>query len=97
MNSLRLSESLTECSELLQSVGETFWSGKIEAVLAQGISDYCARGILEWYGGMGSFSDLMICRINGHDVRSEDEPEINQKLSVLRTMIYEEADALNKG
>jgi len=76
---------------LLRSVDETFWSGKIEDVLRKDITPFAARNILRWYGGMGSFSDLMICRMNGHDVRSEDESRINKKLSALRAEIYEES------
>ena len=89
--STHLNELLTDCMKLLQSVGETFWSEKIEAVVERGISPFAARSILEWYGGMGSFTDLLICRINGHDVEVGDEPEINKRLSALRTEIYKKA------
>ena len=89
----RLHELLIQCMNLLRSVDEAFWSGRIESMLEQDNTLFIARSILAWYGGMGSFSDLMICRMNGHNVKPEDESQINERLSALRTEIYEEAEA----
>lgn len=91
---MSLDKSLSQCLELLQSVNESFWSEKIKDVLAQRSSTQLAQSILDWYGGMGSFSDLVICRINGHEIAAEKEMSINKKLSVLRTKIYKKANSL---
>jgi hypothetical protein len=37
-----------------------------------------------WYGGMGSFSDLVLARMNGHKVDPAQQPTINQRLKRLR-------------
>lgn len=94
MSLARLYKSLSQCLELLQSVNESFWSEKIKTILAQKDLAQSARGILDWYGGMGSFSDLIICRVNGHEITAANEPSINKKLSTLRTKIYEDANSL---
>jgi len=89
-----LNNLLTDCMKLLRSVGETFWSGRIENIVEQGVSPFAARDILGWYRGMGSFSDLIISQMNGHDLKAADESEINIRLSSLRTAIFESAELL---
>jgi len=92
MNSLV--QLLTTCEELLRSVGEVYWADKIE----QGIRK-CEENrhgcnvdeICSWYGGMGSFNDLIISANNDHILNREDDAKLNDKLNKLRTDIYHEA------
>jgi hypothetical protein len=85
-----LASQLEDALELLDSVSETFWSSKIREAL--GAID--PAQVLSWYGGMGSFNDLMIARVNGHHLPREQESAVNSRLSVLRRQIYELATRL---
>jgi len=76
---------LLETADLLERVGETHWQGRIRAQLT-GLSP---SAVLGWYGGMGSFTDLLIDPINGHRVEPGRERELNDSLDQLRQRIYE--------
>jgi len=92
-----LTPAMTECKNLLQSVGETFWSQKIETFLSlrtENISADDAREVMTWFGGMGSFNDLMISAVNGHNVKPEDEDRYGHDLDHLRDTIYNEAKGI---
>ena len=92
MDERDLAEALKETLVLLDSVGETFWASKIRVVLQSGDLDE----ILSWYGGMGSFNDLLIATANGHQVSREQEPANNAQLRKLQTQIYERARRLTR-
>ena len=83
--------ALEEASALLHGVHETFWASKIDSLLkscSRSLTGVAAQRILQWYGGMGSFNDLTISRINDHEVGEHEEAEINDRLAVLREEIY---------
>lgn len=87
-----LIKNLIDCKILLESVGELFWSKKIKSILVDGcIIDnlYKIDEIISWYGGMGSFSDLIISKQNGFDIGGESEENINDELHRLRSDIYQ--------
>lgn len=95
-----LIQLLISCEALLRSVGETFWSGKIQSALKKGgnsIDIYLLEEILSWYGGMGSFNDLIISRYNDHLVADKDEENLNDELNRLRSQMYQEAMRLKRG
>lgn len=58
---------------------------------------YWLDEILSWYGGMGSFNDLVISEYNDHLVESRDEDKLNDELSHLRNQIYKEVLRLKQG
>lgn len=91
-----LSNALSTCAALLQQVGEPFWSDKLTRIAARhpDISQGDAQELLSWFGGMGSFNDLVISIANGHDVTEEQEPAMNSRLDELRRRIYECATAV---
>ena len=94
-----LIQLLISCEALLRSIGETFWSDKIQFALKKGgnsIDIYLLEEILTWYGGMGSFNDLMISRYNGHLLDEKDEEKLNDELNRLRSQIYQEAMRLKR-
>ena len=94
-----LVQLLTECEALLRKVDELFWADKIRHTLKKGnraLDLYSLEDILSWYGGMGSFNDLIISTHNDHLVDDKDEDEINKKLSSLRSKIYQEALRLQR-
>ncbi len=86
-------ELLTECKELLDSVDEVFWSKKINALLDHNpnkLNERSVKQVLSWYGGMGSFNDLIISSFNNHKTDGKNESEINDKLTKVRRQIYEQ-------
>ncbi|WP_100550810.1 DUF6966 domain-containing protein [Caedibacter taeniospiralis] len=87
LNHLR--DLLKSCQSMLDLFGEKEWSDKIgQTTKADGIDP---SKVLSWYGGMGSFNDLLISGYNGHEVKQEDEDVVNAELSDLRNKIYLEA------
>jgi len=94
-----LIQLLIACEALLRSVGETFWAEKIQFALKKGgnsIDIYLLEEILSWYGGMGSFNDIIISRYNDHLVDEKDEEKLNDELYRLRSQIYQEAMRLKR-
>jgi hypothetical protein len=94
-----LVQLLIACETLLRSVGEKFWANKIQTALRKSeceIDTYLLEKILSWYGGMGSFNDLMISEFNDHLVKSKDEEKLNDELNRLRNQIYQEAVHLKR-
>ena len=47
-----------------------------------------AEKLLKEFGGMGSFSDLVLSHLNGHSITEEEEKSANSKLDKLRQRIY---------
>jgi hypothetical protein len=95
----KLCTLLADCENLLKSVGETHWRGKIQTALKRidAASDhYVAKEILSWYGGMGSISDLIISPVNEHRVRDTEEERVNEELTTLRDQIYQEVLRLTR-
>ena len=97
MSESNLVAALQDCRTLLQDVGETFWSEKIGSLLptSEGqLSGQDARNISSWFGGMGSFNDLMISVANNHNVNPADEDRLNDELDKVRESIYVEVNKL---
>lgn len=84
----RILQALKELNLLLEMCGENHWKNQIAAAQNGPVSKM-SKGIVHWYGGMGSFSDLWLSDLNGHNVTEADEDKINQKLSKLRSKLYE--------
>ena len=47
-------------------------------------------------GGMGSFTDLIICEINGHRINKSEENFANTELIKLGNLVFTTADKLNR-
>lgn len=94
-----LVQLLITCEALLRKLGEIFWADKINHILKKGNANldiYSIEKIISWYGGMGSFNDLIISVYNDHSVAAEDEAMINERLSAIRSKIYQEAIRLRR-
>ena len=63
---------------VLRDVGENFWARKIASADGAWFRSLC--------GGMGSLSDLVICRDNRHDITPEREPLANELVSALSSI-----------
>lgn len=94
-----LIQLLVTCEGLLRKVGELCWADKITHLLQKGggtIDIYLSEEIISWYGGMGSFNDLIISEYNDHLVGGEDEDKLNDELNRLRSAIYQETLRLKR-
>lgn len=80
-----LREAMVRAADLLDGVGEQFWANRIRAA---GTGALDPAEILSWFGGMGSFNDLLIAQVNGHRVPSDGENAVNDRLSELRIRMY---------
>jgi hypothetical protein len=92
-----LIELLKSCEGLLDKVGEKFWSKKIKLILKRNngeLNNFFLQEIISWYGGMGSFNDLIISVYNDHSVEKDNEEKINDELNKLRNKIYKHAKYL---
>ena len=82
---------LKQASLLLNEVEEPFWSSRIDKALVS----VDAHEVLSWFGGMGSFNDLVIANVNGHRVKPSQEPQVNARLDALRSQLYQLAKQLS--
>ncbi len=92
----KLCNTLTDLIELLTKYGETGWSEHLQRILKR-VEKHQARGfedLLGIYGGMGSFSDLILSPVNGHDICEDDVYPVNRRLEQLRSIAYRTADTL---
>lgn len=96
-----LSELLVDVDALLKLLhrsDEKVWAPKFEQ--AEGyLSNNDARAfelILDSYGGMGSFNDLLLSPSNNHKIRSEDVAVVNRELDYLRSRIWSNASLLRE-
>ena len=88
-----LREAIAAVVQLLDAVGESYWSRRLRGVDCEGID---ADVVLSLFGGMGSFNDLVIAAVNGNKVRRDDESETNRRIDELRERIYALARELKK-
>ena len=83
---LRLLNSLAELADFLDRYNETHWAEHfrdyrnrlgclIQENAPRAEKAVAASAIRSAYGGMGSFNDLFICRMNKHPVEESDEDQ----------------------
>ena len=96
----KLSKVLDELIQLLDASGEKHWANwMLEAKTNLTYSnDYGIEHILAAYGGMGSFSDLIIYRKtkSGHLKWSLSDRMRNSKLNKLRKQVWKLADGIRR-
>lgn len=88
-----LTKLLIKCETLLRNVEENFWANKICLALEKAgshLNTSMLDEILSWYGGMGSFNDLLVSRYNNHFVDETNEEKLNAELNRVRNQIYQE-------
>jgi hypothetical protein len=82
---------LNELIQILALCGAAHWAKwfrKARESLNQ--SDFCGiQKVLDAYGGMGSFNDLVIEKYSIHKWGSPEVAEANQKISDLRDKIWD--------
>jgi len=87
-NAILFQESVKALHWLLETVGEVEWAKRISSHLDGRIS-----GFKSYFGGMGSFSDLIISKDNSHKIDEDKTPLANILLSNLRAIAYATTDS----
>ncbi|HOA07633.1 MAG TPA: hypothetical protein PK419_05125 [Spirochaetota bacterium] len=85
-----LIEKLETLTGYLEQCNVSPWS-KYFRISLQMIINRDGEGIneiLSYYGGMGSFNDLYISKLNGHSISEKDESKVNRTISDLSNEIY---------
>ena len=93
-----LTADLDSLLVLLHDADEQHWSRWFRAARRH-VNNRDAFGlerILQAYGGMGSFNDLVIHPQNGHTISPDEIGEVNERLETLRTRIYGAAHQLRR-
>jgi len=81
---MELNEAINNLNSMFLKYGVKGW--RLNAVN----SSHSAQNILSKFGGMGSLSDLYICKANGHNIQPDEEACVNQKVRSLFDCIYKE-------
>lgn len=92
----RLLALLDEGITLLHQHGESRWARWMRTVRAE-VQMHDAHGLqrlLQAYGGMGSFNDVVLTHLNGHQIDTKQERTANERLDALRSSMHSEATAL---
>jgi hypothetical protein len=86
-----LISKLRQAIDLLESVGEDKWVARLNAYIQRIVaSDKSVMVELRnEFGGMGTFNDLYLTQLNGHNVSPDSENRVNSQLSTLRTCIFD--------
>ncbi len=94
----RLVRSMNELETLLGDVGEDFWRDWIRKDLTkiEHGDRYALDHFLGAFGGMGSFNDLIIHPVNGHEISKENIDFVNGRLGVLRSRAWASAKAMQR-
>lgn len=93
-----LRRDLIDCVVLLQHVGEQHWADWLQATVTRldGSERQAVERVLGAFGGMGSFSDLVLDPTNGHDLGTSEIEVTNERLARLRSSIYQTATDLRR-
>lgn len=92
----RLLEACEELSDFLAGLGVRHWADwflEAEKLLRAGDVSGVEHARAA-FGGMGSFNDLLISRLNGHLVGEGEEPAANARLIELRERVGAFASSL---
>jgi hypothetical protein len=88
---MELNEAIKDLNSLFSKYGVKGWK------LNEVTSSPSAKIVLNNFGGMGSLNDLYICEINGHNIKRDEEPAANQKLTELLDCIYKACKSKVRG
>lgn len=81
-------QALLATERLLRQVGEQHWAKWLQEDLAAWRGSGDVSHHRRAYGGMGSFNDVIICRMNQHQVSAEQEPWANSLFEWLKAILY---------
>lgn len=91
-----LVRALDEAINLLASVGETHWTEWLDCDRRRIVvrDAYGLEHLLQAFGGMGSFNDVLLHHVNGHVGDEATLRAANDRLEGLRSEIFESATDL---
>ena len=94
----RLVRLMKKLETLLGDVGEDFWRDWIRKDLPriENGDRHALDHFLEAFGGTGSFNDLIIHPVNGHEISEEHIDSANHQLGVLRSKAWASAKAMQR-
>src|SRR5947209_9885804 len=87
---LELTNRQSKLISVLDKYNEKSWSNFFTHVKEQ-VENGNRQGVIsltQMRGGMGSFYDLVICRVNGHNIGEQDEAKMNEELVQLAEDIF---------
>jgi hypothetical protein len=92
----QLEADLRDLIALLDTYDEEHWSRWFRTSLRhiEAGDGYGLQHLLGAYGGMGSFSDLVIHPANGHQIDRGDVDAVNDQLRALGGAVWSRASAL---
>ena len=88
--------ALRAMEHLLDAVGETHWRDWIRQDLREWEATGTAGHHLSAYGGMGSFTDVVLCRANGHQITGAQAPWVERLFQDLQSVCYYLANHVGK-
>jgi len=80
--------ALTATKLLLSTVGENYWAQWVQDSIDRWRDTHDTSCHLSGYAGMGSFTDIYICRVNRHTVAALQEPWVNTLLLWLQGICF---------
>ena len=92
----RIIEELDSLIKHLDKFEEKYWSEffrKIKKLIDNG-DTRAIDSLTNIRGGMGSFTDLVICQLNGHTIEKKEEDFANTELQRLGNIVLKSADSL---
>ena len=84
-----LRSTLSAVADLLEAVNEPFWSEHARRARCIHEFDHLKWTVRRWFGGMGSFNDLVLSQLNGHTGTEAQLREANQRLQVMSSQIFQ--------
>ncbi len=100
----QISETVGQIANLLERYKVKFWAAtfketheKLERAITNGWEhdiSTAIRTMRSWYGGMGSFNDLIISNLNRDEIAEQEETSANKKLQDLSSKLYSELEAV---
>lgn len=94
----RLNENLEELVALLRQCSEHDWADQLQ-LLGVGVRDVDALSIdrlMNAYNAAGSLNDLEIHPGRGHSVRATDVGFVNEQLTRLRALVWNDAKNMRR-
>ncbi len=90
-----LMATLAEVADLLDDYDEPHWALRLSGILPDDVT-----GLRKLYPGCGDAEDfhaIYLTSRDGHWLSSKEEATVNERLSLLRAVVYMDARALVKG
>lgn len=93
-----LIRALDDAIRILTTAGEEHWRSWLERdrrLVAEGDA-YGVEHLMNAFGGMGSFNDLMLTAANGHSGTDQELCEMDDRLHELRDQIWTACRSLQR-